>query len=54
MNEHVDKYSKYVFEPVESGDGNWQLAHEDGDMKVCPNSLSGILNLACIGVQKRA
>lgn len=35
VNDHVSKYAKYIYEPVESTDGSWQLAHEDGEMKVC-------------------
>lgn len=31
VNEKVDEYSKYLFEPV---DTNWSMVHEDGDMKV--------------------
>jgi collagen type IV alpha-3-binding protein len=34
VNENVEKYSKYIFEPVDSNTGNWQLVHEDVDMKV--------------------
>jgi len=31
VNEKVDEYSKYLFEPV---DTNWSMVYEDGDMKV--------------------
>lgn len=34
VNENVVRYAKYIFEPVDSTTGNWQLAHEDNDMKV--------------------
>lgn len=31
VNEKVDEYSKYLFEPA---DTNWSMVYEDGDMKV--------------------
>lgn len=31
VDEKVDEYSKYLFEPV---DTNWSMVYEDGDMKV--------------------
>lgn len=34
MNSNVSQYAKYIFEPVDTNSGNWQLAHEDTDMKV--------------------